>query len=166
MDLGGWDTHEGQGEQGEGYFANRIQELANGLMAFYTDMLSYADRVTVVVMSEFGRRLRENENAGTDHGHGNMMIVLGGNVNGGQVYASPWPGLAPGALDEGQDLAITTDYRRVLSEIAIRRLGNPNLGTVFPGYQGYSPLGIVNGVDLPPIYGTTHRSFLPAVSAR
>ena len=166
VDLGGWDTHEGQGEQGEGYFAYRIQELANGLMAFYTDMLSYANRVTVVVMSEFGRRLRENENAGTDHGHGNMMIVLGGNVNGGQVYASPWPGLAPGALDEGQDLAITTDYRRILSEIAIRRLGNPNLGTIFPGYQGYSPLGVVNGVDLPPIYGATNRAFLPAVSAR
>lgn len=166
IDLGGWDTHEGQGDQGGGYFAAHVEELSNGLMAFYTDMLSYADRVTVVVMSEFGRRLRENENAGTDHGHGNVMIVLGGNANGGHVYASPWPGLAPGTLDEGVDLAITTDYRRILSEILIRRLGNPHLGAVFPGYQGYTPLGVVNGVDLPPIYGPSTRTFLPSISAR
>jgi uncharacterized protein (DUF1501 family) len=166
LDLGGWDTHEGQGEQGEGYFAARVEELSQGLMAFYTDMLDHASRLTVVVVSEFGRRLRENDNAGTDHGHGNVMVVLGGNVNGGHVYASPWPGLAPGALDDGQDLAITTDYRRVLSEILIRRLGNPRLGAVFPGYQGYAPLGVVNGVDLPPVYGDTNQIFVPMVMRR
>lgn len=152
VDLGGWDTHEYQGDDGGGYFANAVGELAEGLMAFYTDMTNLSSRLTVVVMSEFGRRLRENGNRGTDHGHGNMMLVLGGNVNGGQVYTNPWPGLAPGALDEGLDLAITTDYRQVLSEILIRRLGDPNLGIVFPGYTGYSPLEIVNGPDLPVNY--------------
>ncbi len=164
LDLGGWDTHERQGEEGGGYFAELVETLGNNLLAFYTDMLDYANRLTVVVMSEFGRRLRENENAGTDHGHGNVMLVLGGNVNGGHVYTSPWPGLAPAALDGGQDLAITTDYRRVLSEILIRRLGNPLLGAVFPGYQGYTPLGVVNGPDLPPVYGTPNRAFLPVVA--
>ena len=135
-------------------------------MAFYTDMLDFADRVTLVVVSEFGRRLRENENAGTDHGHGNMMMVLGGNVNGGHVYTSPWPGLQTGALDEGVDLAITTDYRRVLSEILIRRLGNAHLGAVFPGYRDYAPLGIVNGVDIPPIYESNNQIFLPSMWIR
>ncbi|MER2599784.1 MAG: DUF1501 domain-containing protein [Caldilineales bacterium] len=164
VDLGGWDTHENQGEDGEGYFAYRLEELSKGLMAFYTDMLDYANRVTVVVMSEFGRRLRENADAGTDHGHGNMMMVLGGNVNGGHVYSAPWPGLQTSALDEGVDLAITTDYRRVLSEILIRRLGNAHLGTIFPGYSNYAPLGIVNGADIPPIYGDGNRVFLPGIA--
>ncbi len=164
VDLGGWDTHESQGQAGAGYFAEQVETLAVNLRAFYTDMLDRANQLTVVVMSEFGRRLRENDNAGTDHGHGNAMIVLGGNVNGGHVYTAPWPGLAPGALDAGQDLAITTDYRRILSEVLIRRLGNPHLGAIFPGYAGYTPLGVVNGPDLPPIYGGVQRVFLPAVS--
>ena len=94
----------------------------------------------------------ENASAGTDHGHGNFMLVMGGEVNGGQVYAD-WPTLAPEALNEG-DLAITTDYRSVLSEILIRRLQNPNLGYIFPGYTSYQPTGIVQGADLPPNYET------------
>lgn len=104
-------------------------------------------------MSEFGRRFGQNADDGTDHGHGNAMMVLGGNTIGG--IHGVWPGLAPGQLFEGIDLAVTTDYRRVLSEILIRRLGNNQLGTIFPGYTGYTPMGIVNGTDIPPVYGDT-----------
>ncbi len=102
-------------------------------------------------MSEFGRRLRENDDHGTDHGHGCFVLVLSGNALGG--VKGTWPGLANDQLFDGADLAVTTDYRRVLSEILIRRLGNANLGEVFPGYTTYEPLGVVSGTDLPPIYG-------------
>jgi uncharacterized protein (DUF1501 family) len=102
------------------------------------------------VQSEFGRRFEENADDGTDHGHGNVMMVLGGNVNAG--IHGPWPGLSPGALFEGVDVAVVTDYRQILSEILIRRLGNNRLGVVFPGYQDYQPLGVVSGTDLVPDY--------------
>jgi hypothetical protein len=105
----------------------------------------------VVVQSEFGRSFRENASRGTDHGHGNVMFVLGGTVNGGSVMGT-WPGLGSEQLYDRRDLAITTDYRRVLSEIMIRRFGNPNLGIVFPDYSDYQPLGIVRGGDIPPNY--------------
>lgn len=157
VDFGGWDTHDGQGDGSGGYFAGRIGELASALGAFYTDLDgvgadNYTSRLTVVVQSEFGRRLRENGDRGTDHGHGNLMMVLGGNVVGG-VHGQ-WPGLDAGQLFDNADLAVTTDFRRVLSEVLIRRLGNPHLGVVFPGYQAYSPLGIVAGIDLPPDYSS------------
>jgi uncharacterized protein (DUF1501 family) len=156
VDLGGWDTHEYQGEGGGGYFASRIGELASGLAAFYTDMsndggVDHNKRITVAVMSEFGRSFAQNESQGTDHGHGNVMLLMGGAVNGGKVYGK-WPGLATNQLYDKRDLAITTDYRRVLSEILIRRMGNPQLGAIFPGYTGYAPLGILQGTDLEPIY--------------
>jgi len=121
-------------------------------------------RVTVVVMSEFGRRLKENGNRGTDHGHGNVMLVLGGGVNGG-LYGN-WPGLdkAQRQLFQDEDLAITTDYRQVLSEILIRRMGNPNISTIFPGYSGYVPLGVVQGEDLQPVVPNyDYQSYLPHV---
>ena len=104
----------------------------------------------MVVQSEFGRRLRENADHGTDHGHGNMMLVMGGNTNGG--IHGQWPGLANEDLYDGADLAVTTDFRRVLSEILIRRMGNNKLGVVFPGYMDYQPLGVVAGVDMAPDY--------------
>ncbi|MEM9594012.1 MAG: DUF1501 domain-containing protein [Acidobacteriota bacterium] len=156
IDLGGWDTHNNQGTDGGGYFYGRVQELARGLAALYTDLdgagsANYTQRVTIVVMSEFGRRLRENGDRGSDHGHGNAMMVLSGNATGG--IHGVWPGLSNEQLYQGADLAVTTDYRRVLSEILIRRMGNNFLGEVFPGYQGYAPLGVVNGVDIPPAYG-------------
>lgn len=159
VDLGGWDTHEYQGDGGGGYFATHIGELAQGMSAFYTDMsndggVDHNKRITMVVMSEFGRSFAQNASLGTDHGHGNVMLVLGGSVNGGLVHGE-WPGLGPDQLYDRRDLAITTDYRRVLSELLIRRLGNPNLGSIFPGYTGYSPLGIVQGSDLTPIYSPT-----------
>ncbi len=154
VDLGGWDTHEGQ-EDGN-YFSNLVTELTQSLAAFYADINtsqnSYQQRVTVVVMSEFGRRLAANADHGTDHGHGNAMLVLGGQVNGG--LHGTWPGLAPGALFQGIDVDVTTDYRRVLSEILIRRLENPNLGDIFPGYENYTPLGVVQGTDITPRYAT------------
>lgn len=176
IDLGGWDTHDSQGDGSGGYFSSLLSELATGLNAFYIDMdgagnQNYTQRLTIVVMSEFGRRLRENANRGTDHGHGSLMFALGGNVNGG-VYGD-WPGLRNDQLYDGADLAVTTDYRRILSEILIRRLGNPYLGTVFPGYTGYAPLDIVQGEDLPPIVPTptptppppaqTQNAYLPFV---
>ena len=156
IDLGGWDTHEYQGDAGTGYFANHFGSLATGLAALHTDLSNSAGtdhtkRLTVVVMSEFGRTFKQNASRGTDHGHGNIMLVMGGNVNGGQVHGQ-WPGLGTDQLYDRRDLAITTDYRRVLSEILIRRMGNPNLGTIFPGYTDYTPLGVVQGADLTPIF--------------
>ena len=132
VDLGGWDTHENQGTL-TGEFNTLLTTLSNGLAAFYHDLRDYMAGVTVVTMSEFGRRAHENGSQGTDHGHGNVMFLMGGGVNGGQVHAR-WPGLAPEALDDG-DLAITTDYRDVLAEVVSRRLRNPALDQIFPGYR-------------------------------
>ncbi|MEM9290988.1 MAG: DUF1501 domain-containing protein [Acidobacteriota bacterium] len=155
VDLGGWDTHEGQGDGSGGYFAGLVGELSQGLAALYTDLDSGGadnpvNKMTVVGHSEFGRRFGENGDGGSDHGYGNVMMVLGGETNGG-LYGS-WPGLAPGQLFEGMDLAVTTDFRQVLSELLIRRMGNNQIGTIFPGYLGYSPMGLVQGTDLPPDY--------------
>lgn len=132
VDLGGWDTHVAQGG-GEGQMARLLDELAQGLAAFYEDLQDKIGEVTVVVMSEFGRRLQENGGLGTDHGHGNMMMVMGGGIQGGRVYAD-WPGLQPEQLVGPGDLAITTDYRDVLGEIIGKRLNNPRAAEVFPGY--------------------------------
>ncbi|MBL9126344.1 MAG: DUF1501 domain-containing protein, partial [Verrucomicrobiales bacterium] len=156
VDLFGWDTHEHQGTtETSGAFWQLVLQLSEGLRAFYDDLNSSAadapiQRVTVVVQSEFGRRLKENANQGTDHGTGNPLLVLGGNVNGG-IYGT-WPGLANDQLFDGADLATTVDYRQIFSEILLRRLGNPKLGEVFPKYSGYQPLGIVAGTDLTPDY--------------
>jgi uncharacterized protein (DUF1501 family) len=151
IDFGGWDTHNSQGEDGGGYFYTHVEELARGLAALYTDLdgsgqQNYTQRLTILVMSEFGRRLRQNADRGTDHGHGGFMLVLSGNATGG--VHGVWPGLANNQLFDGADVAVMTDYRRVLSEVLIRRLCNPMLNEVFPGYSGYQPLGVVAGTDL------------------
>jgi len=130
VDLGGWDTHESQGGA-EGWHAELLTELGQGLGAFYADLQAWMADVTVVTMSEFGRRLEENASAGTDHGHGNVMFVMGGGARS-QLYAD-WIGLAPDLLDDG-DLAVTTDYRDILSEIMLARLGNDKITQVFPDY--------------------------------
>ncbi len=172
LDLGGWDTHERQGDGSTGYFADSLLgPLAEGLAALYTDLdgpcgSDYNNHTVIVVMSEFGRRLKENANRGTDHGHGSAMFVLGGSVKGGRVYGQ-WPGLRNDQLYDRADLAITTDYRRVLSEILVRRMGNPNISTVFPGYTGYTPLDIVTGPYPPPVPippGLNRKLFLPQVA--
>jgi uncharacterized protein (DUF1501 family) len=114
--------------------AGLLDNLARGLNAFYIDLGDWANRLLVIVMSEFGRRLRENGGFGTDHGHGSVMLLLGGNVKGGQIHGQ-WPGLAPEQLVGPGDLAVTTDYRDVLAEILLRRLNNPNLADIFPGHE-------------------------------
>lgn len=139
LDLGGWDTHESQGTN-DGFFAAHLALIGDALSAFYADMGNQMRNITVVTMSEFGRRVEENGSSGTDHGHGNFMLVMGGGVRGGQVYAN-WPTLAPSALNDG-DLQITTDYRDVLAEVVANRLGNPALDQVFPNF-GVTPLGLI-----------------------
>lgn len=133
VDLGGWDTHFAQGGS-QGLMANLLAELAQGLAALHTDLSTHLDKLSVVIMSEFGRRAAENGSLGTDHGHGSAMFVLGGGVHGGRLHGT-WPGLADGQLVGPGDLAVTTDYRDVLGEILAHRLHNPALDAVFPGYD-------------------------------
>lgn len=131
IDNGGWDLHTQMFPVGQGPMALRMAALAQGLAAFHRDVIDGVGGVTVVVMSEFGRRIAENGGHGTDHGHGNAMFVLGRHVRGGRVVTQ-WPGLND--LYDGIDLRITTDYRDVLAEVLARRIGNQNLGAVFPNY--------------------------------
>ncbi len=137
IDYGGWDMHNAL----PGEFNTRTLEFSRAINAFWNDITAYRSSVTVVTMTEFGRRLQENTSQGTDHGSASGMLVLGGNVNGGRIYGT-WPGLAPNQLHTG-DLAVTTDYRQVLAEILTKRHGETNLSTVFPT-TNYAPLGIVN----------------------
>jgi uncharacterized protein (DUF1501 family) len=140
-DIGGWDTHQNQGNI-NGQLANRLKEFSDTIAAFWRDMGDDAQNVTLVTMSEFGRTARQNGTGGTDHGHANVMFVLGGQVKGGKIYGK-WPGLANEQLNEGRDLAVTTDFRRVLGEAAYQTLGARNLELVFPGSQ-VSPSGFLN----------------------
>jgi uncharacterized protein (DUF1501 family) len=136
-DMGGWDHHGNENTQ----LTTRLREFGTGLEAFARDMGDRMADVVVVTMSEFGRTVAENGNAGTDHGHGNAMMVLGGPVKGGSVYGT-WPGLEPEQLFEKRDLAITTDFRDVLGELVQAHLRQPVRG-VFPGYQPGTPLGLL-----------------------
>jgi len=131
IDYGGWDHHNTLGPI-DGVMASMLDDLSRSLEAFHLDLLDHQDDVTGLVISEFGRRVAQNDSLGLDHGHGGCLMVFGGHVAGGQVFTS-WPGLAPAALDQG-DLAITTDYRDVVGEILVRRLGTTDLAAVFPGY--------------------------------
>ena len=129
-DIGDWDTHQAQGST-QGRLTNRLKEFSESIAAFWKDMGPEAENITIVTMSEFGRTARQNGTGGTDHGHGNVMFVIGGKVKGGKVYGK-WPGLANEQLYEGRDLAVTTDFRQVLGEAAYRTLGAENLDRVFP----------------------------------
>jgi uncharacterized protein (DUF1501 family) len=132
-DIGGWDHHVNEGAT-EGQLATVLRDFSQSIAAFWTDLGSITADTVLVTMSEFGRTARENGNRGTDHGHANVMFVLGGPVRGGRVYGR-WPGLDPSQLNEGRDLALTTDFRRVLGEAVSRHLGNTNLTSVFPGFD-------------------------------
>jgi uncharacterized protein (DUF1501 family) len=135
-DIGGWDTHvnETGAQPTNGQLANNLAQFGQALAAFYQDLGDRMEDVTLVTMSEFGRTVKENGDRGTDHGHANVMFVLGGDVRGGKVYGD-WPGLQEEQLYDGRDLALTTDFRDVLSELVARHLGNSNLRSVFPGYE-------------------------------
>ena len=132
LDSGGWDNHVNEGGV-QGQLANLLKDLGQGIAAFHQDMGDRMGDIVFVSMSEFGRTAHENGNRGTDHGHANCMFVMGGAVKGGRVY-SKWPGLDEGQLNQGRDLAVTTDYRSVLGEIICKHLGDRDLAKVFPSY--------------------------------
>src|SRR5437764_10679963 len=132
-DIGGWDHHVNEGAT-QGQLANLLREFSQSLAAFWTDLGTLAEETVIVSMTEFGRTARQNGNGGTDHGHAGVMFVMGRPVRGGRVYGK-WPGLAPEQLYEGRDLALTTDFRRVLGEGVYRHLGNQKLDVVFPGFE-------------------------------
>jgi uncharacterized protein (DUF1501 family) len=136
-DVGGWDHHVNEvgGRASQGVLATVLRDLGDSLAAFWQDLGDRMADVAVVTMSEFGRTAKENGNRGTDHGHANVMFVMGGGVRGGKVYGQ-WPGLEHEQLNEGRDLALTTDFRDVLGELVHTHLGNRNLTGVFPGYRG------------------------------
>jgi uncharacterized protein (DUF1501 family) len=133
VDCGGWDNHVNEGGV-QGQLSNLLKDLGQGLAAFHQDMGDRMQDIVVVTMSEFGRTAKENGNRGTDHGHANCMFVMGGDVKGGRVYGA-WPGLADHQLNEGRDLALTTDFRLVLGEILSKHGGVPDLNAVFPGFE-------------------------------
>jgi uncharacterized protein (DUF1501 family) len=137
-EIDGWDHHGNENQQ----LSNMLRQFSNALAAFSLDMGDRMEDVVLVTMSEFGRTAEENGNAGTDHGHGSLMMVLGGPVQGGKVYGK-WPGLEKEQLFEGRDLAVTTDYRAVLGELIRGHLGQQNLDPVFPGFQPGDPLGLL-----------------------
>ena len=171
-DKGGWDTHNNQGNL-TGQFGNRLQDIAEAVKALLLDLDvatgegdKWKDRTVVMLQGEFGRRVFDNDDQGTDHGSGADILVAGGPVNGGQMFGS-FLGLEPEHLFQNADVKTTTDYRNVFSEILIRHLGNAELGSILPGFNpdmpldpqlgieqgGYHPLGFINGDDLDVNYG-------------
>ena len=139
-ESGNWDHHANEGAA-VGILANRLNDLSQGLAALVRDLGDRMQDVVVMTMSEFGRAVAENGSRGTDHGHGNAMMILGGSVRGGKVYGR-WPGLAPEQRHDGRDLAVTTDFRAVFNEVVRGHLGLPDTARVFPGFKGSQPLGI------------------------
>jgi uncharacterized protein (DUF1501 family) len=132
-EVGGWDTHINQGAA-QGQLAGRLDDFARSIAALTIDLGERMVDTVVLTMSEFGRAVPENGNRGTDHGHGNAMLVIGGGVRGGRVFGR-WPGLAPTQRFEGRDLAVTTDFRDVFGEVVVRHLGVTDPKPIFPGYD-------------------------------
>lgn len=172
VDINGWDHHADEvtaEDPTAGNLANMLLRMGTGLTAFLTDMRDYLGNgsgpgITIVTMSEFGRRASENASRGTDHGHGNVMFLLGRAVNGRQVFTRPWPGLAEDDLDRG-DLAGTTEYRDVLGEILSRRLGNDRIADVFPHHTFDFP-GLVKDLVVPPTATPTEEPTTTATPTR
>lgn len=140
VDMGNFDMHEGLGKHDRGWMHDQLTELAGVLKAFADDLGPALDRVTLVTLSEFGRRVEENGSGGVDHGHGNAVLLLGGGVKGGKVYGT-WPGLGDADLFDG-DVKGTTDYRSIMAEVLTKRCGLGSIGDVFPGFTA-DPLGLV-----------------------
>jgi uncharacterized protein (DUF1501 family) len=145
VDCGGWDNHVNEGGV-QGQLSNLLKDLGQGLAAFHQDMGDRMQDIVVLTMSEFGRTAKENGNRGTDHGHANCMFVMGGDVKGGRVYGK-WPGLEDHQLNEGRDLALTTDFRSVVSEVLAKHIGVTELKAVFPGFDNNPRkfLGLIEG---------------------
>ncbi len=135
-EIGGWDTHSNQGSS-RGQLANNLRDFGQSIAALAADLGKQMDDVVILTMSEFGRTAHQNGTGGTDHGHGNAMFILGNSVKGGKIYGD-WKGLKSDQLNEGRDLAVTTDFRDVFGEVAYKHLGNKNLDKVFPGYTANS----------------------------
>lgn len=130
-ESGGWDTHSNEGPR----LLQQLREFGQGISALYNDLGDHMSDVVILTMSEFGRTVRQNGNSGTDHGHATCFFALGGAVNGGKVLGK-WPGLNEAQLNENRDLALTTDFRAVFGEVAVKHLGAQGLSKIFPGYQG------------------------------
>jgi uncharacterized protein (DUF1501 family) len=139
LDVAGWDTHVSQVPR----LSNQLRGLAQGLSTLIQALGPVYQDTAIVVMSEFGRTIRENGNRGTDHGHGNVLWLLGGNLRGGKVYGD-WPGLATGQLYEDRDLAITTDFRMAIASVLSNhlQLDSTKIKQIFPGYTSQSTLSV------------------------
>ncbi|MEP6764847.1 MAG: DUF1501 domain-containing protein [Gemmatimonadaceae bacterium] len=133
-DVGGWDTHVNQGAA-NGQLATRLTDFSQSISSLVADLGQKMDDVVIITMSEFGRTVKQNGTGGTDHGHAGAMFVLGGSLKGPRTVHGRWPGLAPEQLYEGRDLALTTDFRSVFSEVASKHLGAASLEKMFPGYN-------------------------------
>lgn len=146
-DLGGWDTHNGQGDFGGGYFYNKVSDMSNSINALWRDLKAagLGDQITIVVHSEFGRRARQNgvNNSGTDHGSGNVMFVIGGKIRGGEMYGT-FNGLDNNELFGGEDISPEVDFRQVYATIVQEILGNSNINQVFPGYNNHTSMDFVH----------------------
>jgi uncharacterized protein (DUF1501 family) len=140
-DVGGWDTHANQGA-GRGQLSTRLKEFGDGLAALYRDLGDRMQNVVILTMTEFGRSIRQNGSGGTDHGHASAMFLLGGPVKGGKVYGR-WPGLAPEQLHEGRDLAVTTDFREVFSEILVKHMAAHDTSKIFPAFTSRNWAGFI-----------------------
>jgi uncharacterized protein (DUF1501 family) len=140
-DLSGWDTHANQGSS-RGQLSLRLTDFGQGLNALYRDLGDKMRNIVVLTMTEFGRSVRQNGSGGTDHGHASSLFVMGGPIKGGKVYGR-WPGLAPEQLHEGRDLALTTDFRDVFSELLVHHMGIRDTANVFPGFKPSSTLGLI-----------------------
>jgi uncharacterized protein (DUF1501 family) len=140
-ESGNWDHHANEGAA-VGILANRLDDLSRGIAALVRDLGDRMQEVVVMTMSEFGRAVAENGSRGTDHGHGNAMMIVGGGVRGGKVYGK-WPGLAREQRHDGRDLAITTDFRAVFNEVVRGHLGLTDTSRVFPGFNASPSLGLL-----------------------
>jgi uncharacterized protein (DUF1501 family) len=141
-EAGGWDTHVNQGSSA-GQLGTRLDDFGRGIAALARDLGDRMSDIVILTMSEFGRAVAENGNRGTDHGHGNAMMIIGGqNVRGGKVYGR-WPGLAREQRYDGRDLAVTTDFRSVFAEVVRTHLGVSDTRTIFPGFSDTQTLGFI-----------------------